>query len=326
MANQGPKTGEAGHFQRLGDSEGDAYTIADMISYPWIVGWEGQSLPHMANRRGCATVHANLGLPGLRARSGPAQGRFDRWESRVNRTLPHRLAYLALLLGLLPALACARASGSQPSGMPEGINDAFLSENLDVDWYVERFEGESRGVYAQRHAIVESLELSPGDRIADIGAGTGFFSFLFAAEVTSKTGNDGAVYAVEIAPKFLERLRERAENPELGVLHVVEGTERSVELADDSIDVAFLCDVYHHFAYPDDSLASLHSAIRPGGSLVLIEFERIPGKTPDWLLEHVRAGREVFSREIESAGFVLAEEIEMGGLEGNYILRFERMD
>ncbi len=235
---------------------------------------------------------------------------------RIERFLV--LALIVLLAGI--SLACADGASSSPEGMPEGINDTFLSADLDVDHWVERFEGESREVYAERAAIVDALDLSSGSRIADIGAGTGFFTALFAEQV----GSDGTVYAVEVSPQFLEHLRARVATDGLESVEVVEGTQTSVELPADSIDIAFVCDVYHHFESPDESLASLHRAIRPGGSLVIIEFERIPGKSPKWLLEHVRAGREVFTAEIESAGFRLAEEIELDGLKDNYILRFER--
>ncbi|HRI11627.1 MAG TPA: methyltransferase domain-containing protein, partial [Verrucomicrobiota bacterium] len=119
-------------------------------------------------------------------------------------------------------------------------------------------------------------------------------------------------------------LRGRAEREKLSAVRVVEGSDRSVELPEASIDVAFICDVYHHFEHPEDSLASIRRALRPGGSLVLIDFERIPGKTSDYLLQHVRAGRDVFSREILDAGFRFTDEIELEGLEGNYILRFVR--
>jgi SAM-dependent methyltransferase len=217
-------------------------------------------------------------------------------------------------------LACTNEPSPPSAETPEGINDNFLSEDLDVDEYVERFEGESREVFAERQAIVEALALSTGSRIADIGAGTGFFTALFAEEV----GGDGTVYAVEISPKFLEHLRERFAAEEPTPVRVVEGTRNSVELPPSSIDLAFICDVYHHFESPQDSLASLLSAIRPGGSLVLIDFERIPGESPEWIFEHVRAGEEVFRAEIEAAGFVFTEEIQLEGLKNNYMLRFER--
>ena len=214
----------------------------------------------------------------------------------------------------------AAPSTATPAGLPEGINDQFLSEDLDVDKFVERFEGESREVYAGRQAIVSALGLSTGSRVADIGAGTGFFSVLFAEQV----GDQGKVYAVEISPNFLKHLRKRATQEFPATLEVVEGTMTSVELPTASVDLAFLCDVYHHFESPPATLASLHDAIRPGGSLVLIDFERIPGESPKWMLDHVRAGKEVFKQEIEQAGFVFEEEIKPGVLSDNYMLRFRR--
>src|SRR5690606_28394541 len=91
-----------------------------------------------------------------------------------------------------------------------------------------------------------------------------------------------------------------------------------------SIDVIFVCDTYHHFSHPESTLASLHRALRPGGRLVVVDFERIPGVSREWLLDHVRAGKEVFRAEIEAAGFVLDREVEIAGLEENYCLTFTR--
>jgi SAM-dependent methyltransferase len=251
----------------------------------------------------------SLGLTGCSTEMGPhpRDNSLETSNTSVQEAAPTRAEDLSPL---------------QAKGLPVGINDNFLSEDLDVEKYVDRFEGESRDVYAARHAIVESLQLSPGDSIADIGAGTGFFSFLFADEVAAS----GSVYAVEISPRFLEHLRTRAGNEAPDTVRVIEGTARSVALPNASIDLAFICDVYHHFEYPADSLASLHSAVRPGGSLVLIDFERVPGQSPEWLLDHVRAGREVFQAEIEAAGFELVQDIELEGLDDNYILRFDRVE
>ena len=137
-------------------------------------------------------------------------------------------------------------------------------------------------------------------------------------------GPDGRVYAVDISPKFLAHLRARAAREDLARVEVVAGVEDSVELATASVDLAFVCDTYHHFEYPQSTLASLYEAIRPGGSLVIVDFERIPGTSPDWLLEHVRAGKQVFTREIETAGFELEAELTVEGLRDNYVLRFRR--
>lgn len=253
---------------------------------------------------------------------------------RSRRAVPTRLllAALAAFTALTALIACApkgpgieapaASSAERPTGMPVDINAPFLAEDFAIEQWVERFEGESRAVFAQRSEIVAALALSPGAAIADIGAGTGFFTALFDRAV----GATGRVYAVEISPGFLAHLRERATREALASVEVVEATARSVELEPDSIDVAFVCDVYHHFEHPEATLASIRRALRPGGTLVLIDFERIPGVTSEYLMQHVRAGREVFSEEIVRAGFRVRDEIELDGLEDNYILRFARTD
>ena len=246
----------------------------------------------------------------------------DRGRHPESQRFGGRLGVLpALLLALGLSLAgCAGSGASRPDDLPGDINEAFLDEEMDVEKFVERFEGESRAVYAQRFAIVDALDLSPGDVIADIGAGTGFFSFLFADAV----GRTGRVQAVEISPRFLDHLRTETERRGLENVDVVEGTTSSVELPTGETSIAFICDVYHHFESPMDSLASLYDAIEPGGELVLIEFHRIEGVTNEFIFEHVRAGREVFQAEIEAAGFRFEEEIPLEGLDDNYILRFTR--
>jgi SAM-dependent methyltransferase len=230
-----------------------------------------------------------------------------------------------LQLGILClALACSN-SAEAPSKQEEasvrpGVNERFLAEDLDVERFVEIFEGESREVFVQRERIVEALALSPGMTVADIGAGTGLFLPDFDREV----GSEGRVYAVEISPKFLEHLRERTEREGLSRVELVEALEDSVELPAASVDLAFVCDTYHHFEYPLSTLASLYAAIRPGGSLVILDFDRIPGQSGDWVMGHLRAGKAVFRGEIESAGFRFEREVPVEGLKENYVLRFSR--
>jgi ubiquinone/menaquinone biosynthesis C-methylase UbiE len=102
------------------------------------------------------------------------------------------------------------------------------------------------------------------------------------------------------------------------------GREDSITVPKESIDVAFVCDVYHHFEFPQASLASIYRALRPGGTFVVIDFERIPGTTSQWLLDHVRAGKEVVTKEIQAARFQLLEEVALDGLKENYFLRFTK--
>lgn len=221
------------------------------------------------------------------------------------------------------ALACVAppVDGLDPrTQIPPDINERFLAPDLDTERWTSIFEGEAREIFTSRQAIVAALKLQPGMRVADVGAGTGFFSVLFAAAV----GEQGRVYALDISPRFVESLRARVSEAGLTQIEVTQNSDRSVGLAAESIDVAFLCDVYHHFEHADAMLKSLLEALRPGGQLVVIDFERIPGVSRAWLLGHVRAGKEVFRAEILGAGFERAQELEIEGLSENYMLRFIR--
>ena len=100
------------------------------------------------------------------------------------------------------------------------------------------------------------------------------------------------------------------------------GGDKSVGLSTASVDLAFMCATYHHIEYPQAYMRSLFRALRPGGTLMLIDFERIEGKTPGWRMRHVRAGKETVIEEVTAAGFVFQSETDL--LKENYVLRFIR--
>ena len=217
------------------------------------------------------------------------------------------------------AMAYIKASGKEKSVKP-GINDSFLDPELDVEAMVERFELESREIAAARDAVVAAFDPRRGQEIADIGAGTGLFLEPFAEAV----GLAGRVYAVDLAPPFIAHLGARAQAAGLDQVWPILCMEDAVGLPEASIDAAFVCDTYHHFEYPRSTSESIHRALRPGGELFVIDFERIEGVTRPWLMEHVRAGKDVVIAELESYGFELLEELEIEGLTENYALRFRR--
>jgi ubiquinone/menaquinone biosynthesis C-methylase UbiE len=214
------------------------------------------------------------------------------------------------------SLAIVQAAPQEKSVRP-GINDPFV--NPDVKEFIGKFEGESREIFTQRSEIVAACKLKPGMAAADIGAGTGLFTRLFAKEV----GPKGKVYAVDIAPKFIEHVEKTCK--EAGVKNVVSivCTADNAKLPANSIDLAFICDTYHHFEFPYRTMASIHEALRPGGQLIVIDFHRIEGKSREWVLNHVRAGQDVVTREITSTGFKKIGEEML--LKENYFVRFEKV-
>lgn len=221
-------------------------------------------------------------------------------------------------LALLLLAACAAPATEAP--VREGLNDNFLSPELDVEQFTERFEGESREVYREREELLGLLGLTKGMAVADVGAGTGAFAF----PMSGRVGPTGRVDAVEISDRFLEHLAGRAQLLNTPWVVPVRGTEKDPNLAPESLDRIWCCDTYHHFTYPLTTTRHLLEALRPGGEMILVDFERIEGVSREWLLGHVRAGKEVVLAEIQEAGFEFVEEIEVAGLEENYVLRFRR--
>lgn len=234
----------------------------------------------------------------------------------MNRLLP-----FALLLSLA---ACGSTNDAplppdltEPSAK-EGLNDRFTDEEVDVEGLVENFEGESREIAAERDAIVAALELREGHAIADVGAGTG----LFMEPLARGVGPEGRVLAIDIGPQLVEFMAERARQEGWSQVEARLSSERSVELSRACVDRILVVDTYHHFEYPRSTTQSLHHALRPGGMLVVVDFERIPGVSREWTLGHVRCGKEETRAELEEAGFEFLDEVEVEGLVDNYLIRF----
>ena len=210
----------------------------------------------------------------------------------------------------------------QRTAVPENINESFLDPNASAEDFVKRWEIESREVYASRAGIVGALELQSGDRVADIGTGTG----LFLEPIAEAVGKTGKVYATDISVAFLEHVRNRVAEHGWTQVQPILGGMHTTGLLKNSIDLAFTCDVYHHFEYHEDMLRSIHGALRPGGRLVIVDFERIPGVSREWMLSHVRAPKETVIAEVTAAGFQFDGEVEVEGFDENYLLRFTSVE
>jgi len=233
-------------------------------------------------------------------------------------------------IGLAAALVCAgtgigyaQATQSAPEkerSVKPGINDQWRSPNIEP--LVGVLEAESREIYREREKLAAVVAPRKGSVVADVGAGSGFMAELFARMV----GPQGKVYAVDINPKLLERIEKDARASGLTNLQIVLGQEDSITLPANSVDLVFICDTYHHFEYPKSSLQSIHRALRPGGEIVLVEFHRVQGNSPAWMIDHVRAGQAAFTKEITDAGFELVREEAAPFLKENYVVRFRKVD
>ncbi len=237
----------------------------------------------------------------------------------MKTTRPIQFASLLLTIAIASFADAQEAADAKPANLPANINSDFLDPNMDVDAYVARFEVESREVVACQAGIIKAAQLEVGQDVADIGAGTGLYVMPFSKLV----GDEGKVFAIDIAPNFVKHLRQRARDEKLSNVEVVLCSDKHIKLKPESIDRAFICDVYHHFEYPAASLKSVFEALRPGGKLILVEFHKeIEGERREWMMNHIRAPMEVFKKEIVDAGFEFETEVKVDGFKDNYLLRF----
>jgi ubiquinone/menaquinone biosynthesis C-methylase UbiE len=197
-----------------------------------------------------------------------------------------------------------------------GINQYY--QDAEYQQWLSTFERSGREVYDRRQDVVQALGLKAGMDIADIGAGTGFYSLLFAEQV----GNSGNVFAVDITDDFVRNIKRRASENNLNNIHAVLSKQKDTRLDSHSIDMAFICNTYHHFEYPQSMLASIYSVLRPGGTLIIIDYRKQPGTSSSWVMSHVRSGKQSVIQEIEQAGFKFDSEPAI--LKENYFLRFVR--
>jgi ubiquinone/menaquinone biosynthesis C-methylase UbiE len=151
------------------------------------------------------------------------------------------------------------------------------------------------------------LEVQPGTRVADLGAGDGTFTVALARRV----GSSGRVYATEIDDEQLADIRQAATDAELSNVTAIKGAISRTNLPEACCDALFSRVVYHHLTEPAAINADVFRAIRPGGRLLIIDFE--PGGIMDWLGRPETADRhgghgtpkETVVREVTAAGFQL---------------------
>lgn len=225
-----------------------------------------------------------------------------------------RLTYIVSTL-----LFATIAVPAQEQSVKPGINERF-EEDVNVDQFIQMFEGESREIYKHRHEIVDAMDLKEGMDVADVGAGTGFFTRMIANEV----GPTGTVYAVDIAEEFIEHIEKM--NKEEGIKNVktVVCSARDTKLPENSVDFIFICDTYHHFEYPQDTLASIHRALRPEGILFIVDFERVKGVSSAFAMTHVRSGKGTVTDEVKNSGFNFVKEVPL--MEEQWVRVFRKRD
>lgn len=165
-------------------------------------------------------------------------------------------------------------------------------------------------------ALLEALHLEPGQTVADIGCGNGFYTL----QMAEKVGPEGRVYAVDIQPEMLELLGERARAAGVTNIVPVLSSPADPKLPAGELDLILLVDVYHEFAYPERMLAGMRAALNDGGVVALAEYRMEDPRIPIKLL-HKMSKRQIL-KEYEPNGFKLVRQY--GELPWQHLLFFGR--
>jgi ubiquinone/menaquinone biosynthesis C-methylase UbiE len=145
--------------------------------------------------------------------------------------------------------------------------------------------------------VIDAMALAADAEVADIGAGTGYFSVRLARAVP-----EGQVFAVDIQAEMLALLQARIDREGLQNVTLVQGREDHPRLAPNSLDAALLVDAYHEFAYPYEMMRALVTALRPGGRVVLIEYRGEDSSVPIKPLHKMTEAQAVL--EMDAVGLV----------------------
>jgi protein-L-isoaspartate O-methyltransferase len=193
-----------------------------------------------------------------------------------------------------------------------GREIAPVMSHYAIGW-LERSEREEE---ERASLLLQNMQLQPTDKVADIGAGSGYHALRMAKLI----GNQGRVFAVDIQQEMLDYIQQRIKKLKLSNVSTLLGTETSCRLTPGSIDKVLLVDVYHEFAYPKEMGQSIWNALRPGGLVYLVEYR---AEDPNVPIKRVHKMTEKQAMaEWEALGFTFVEN--MANLPWQHCLVFRK--
>jgi ubiquinone/menaquinone biosynthesis C-methylase UbiE len=221
------------------------------------------------------------------------------------------------LLAFLPGLVSVPANAQQspiaqqsPSAPPEQTPERKTSKPYTGDLSIFEYEGRDKKLQVER--VMDILGIAPGKTVADIGAGSGWFSVRAARRVTQT----GLVYAIDINPEAIHYIEQRTKREGISNIKVILGTTGDPMLSPGSIDAALLLKTYHEVAEPVALLRNLRKSLRPGARVGIID------KNGD--AENHGVNQDVVVREARQAGYTLVGRYDFVKADGeDYFLVFE---
>ncbi len=199
-----------------------------------------------------------------------------------------------------PALV-ADTAYSYRKGSADGISKFYMGREIALVMGAsgrEWLERDDRNQEENTHLAIEKISLPANGVVADIGAGTGYYSFKLSAKVPQ-----GKVYAVEIQDEMIRYLKNKKALLKDSIVEIVKSTTLSPNLPDNSIDLAIMVDVYHELEFPAEMLQAIRKALKPTGKILLIEYRGEDPSVPIKALHKTTV--EQVSKEMMANGFQL---------------------
>ena len=185
----------------------------------------------------------------------------------------------------------------------------------DPKSYIGALEDPKRDAYQKPHEVLTALNIKPGEVIADIGAGSGYFTFRLSHHV----GDKGKIYAVDVSPDMVRHVNRRIRETKTTNVVTVLADPDDPLLPDRSVNRFFICDVWHHVENQTQYLSSMKKMLKAGGEIVMIDFHKkeLPFGPP----MQMKIAREDLIKQMEANGFKLSKEYTF--LPHQYFLVFE---
>ncbi len=205
----------------------------------------------------------------------------------------------ASLIASIAVCCVALVSAQQNSRLtPEEMHR--LHQNSKA--YIAFLDDPQRDEYQKPHEVIMALDLKEGERIADIGAGSGYFAFRIARHV----GSTGRVYAVDINPDMILHMNRIIRDQGIPNVTTILAPPDDPLLPDHSVDRFFICDTWHHIQDQAGYLALLKKMLKPKGQIVMIDFQKreLPVGPPDGM----KIAKQDLIAQMRANGFELAQE------------------
>lgn len=221
---------------------------------------------------------------------------------------------LLLILLALSLTACGQTNKDSKSeetytfqkGDPNGIGKWYMGREIahvmgyqGINW-LERSDREKEENTSQ---LLMNMNIQPDDTIADIGAGSGYHTFKMA-----KLASEGFVYAVDIQPEMIQAISVKQSEQQVNNIQTIQGSEKSINLDENSVSKILLVDVYHEFNFPKEMIESMHKSLTSDGKIYLIEYKAEDESIP--IKEIHKMSEKQAVKEFKASGFKLEQNIE----------------